>query len=220
MILKKYKNIIFTILFIIFTIYIIYWATEEEKYEEPKEQIKEIVKKEEDTKEEKTEEIKVIIDIKGEVVNPGVYELTTQNNVNDAINMAGGLTKKSDTSNINLSKKLSDEMVIIVYSKEQIKKMKEKDEIVCEPCNNACIKEDDEKSKLDNNENSKTNSKININTATKEELLLLNGIGEAKAEAIIEYRTKNGNFTNVEDIKNVSGIGDAAFEKIKDQITL
>ena len=98
--------------------------------------------------------------------------------------------------------------------------MKEKDEIVCEPCNNACIKEDDEKSKLDNNENSKTNSKININTATKEELLLLNGIGEAKAEAIIEYRTKNGNFTNVEDIKNVSGIGDAAFEKIKDQITL
>ena len=103
MILKKYKNIIFTILFIIFTIYIIYWATEEEKYEEPKEQIKEIVKKEEDTKEEKTEEIKVIIDIKGEVVNPGVYELTTQNNVNDAINMAGGLTKKSDTSNINLS---------------------------------------------------------------------------------------------------------------------
>ncbi len=220
--LKKHKNIIFTILFIIFTFYIIYWATSDEPPKEPKEEIHEITKKEDKKidNEEQEKENKVIVDIKGEVVNPGVYELTNQNNVNDAINMAGGLTQKSDTSNINLSKKLTDEMVIIVYSKAEIKKIKESKEKTCEPCNNACIRENDEKSKLNNSEEEKTSSKININTANKEELLLLNGIGETKADAIIEYRTKNGGFANIEDIKNVSGIGEAAFEKIKDQITI
>ena len=62
--------------------------------------------------------------------------------------------------------------------------------------------------------------KVSINTASKEELMTLSGIGEAKAGAIIEYREKNGNFASIEDIKNVSGIGDAIFEKIKDNITI
>ena len=221
--LKKYKRIFFITLFILFTLYVIYWVVTDEDYEEPKE-IKEIKKEElkEKNKEENQEKNikKIIIDIKGEVTNPGVYELTETNNVNDAINMAGGLTQKSDTSNINLSKKLSDEMVIIVYSKDEIKKMKEDSKITCPPCNNACIDKKDEKSKLIESDTKQENVKININTATKEELLLLNGIGESKAEAIIEYRNKNGQFLNIEEIKNVSGIGESAYEKIKDQITI
>lgn len=220
--LKRYKNIIFITLFITFTIYVIYWVVNDESYEEPKEEIKEISEKEKnETKDtEGKEGDKVIVDIKGEIVNPGVYELTNLNNVNDVINKAGGLTKNSDTSNINLSKKLTDEMVIIVYSKEEIKNMKEESKLVCPPCNNACISEKDEKSKLEVSGENEVTTKININTATKEELLVLNGIGETKAEAIIEYRTKNGNFDKIEDIKNVSGIGEAAFEKIKNQITV
>ena len=220
MFIKKYKSIILKIAFIIFTVGIVIWTVYDENYEKakPKETI---IKKEEKTNEKKEKvetENKVIIDIKGEIVNPGVYELNDKNNVNDAINMAGGLTKNSDTSNINLSKKLSDEMVIIVYSKKEIENFKKEKEITCPPCNNACINKSDEKAKIAE-EAKNQNEKININSATIEELLQLNGIGESKANAIIEYRTKNGDFKTIEDIKNVSGIGEAAFEKIKDQIT-
>ena len=132
--------------------------------------------------------------------------------------MAGGLRKDSDTSNINLSKKLTDEMVIIVYTKKEIQEEKNKNEIVCPPCNNACIKEEDEKAKIITDKTN--NTKININTATMEELQTLNGIGEAKAKAIIEYRNKNEKFKTIDEIKNVTGIGESAFEKIKDSITV
>lgn len=222
--ISKYKNIVLTLVFIIISLFVIGWSIKEEPEE------KEIVKKDNIIKDEKKESkqeenLKIKVDIKGEIVNPGVYELTNKNNVIDVINMAGGLTDKSDTSNINLSKKLEDEMVIIVYSKQEIINMKEKEKIICPPCNNACIKETDEKSKIDitenkNNEINEKNEKININTANNEDLQKLNGIGKAKADAIIDYRTKNGNFKQIEDIKNVQGIGDSAFEKIKDNITV
>ena len=222
--ISKYKNIVLTLVFIIISLFVIGWSIKEEPEE------KEIVKKDNIIKDEKKESkqeenLKIKVDIKGEIVNPGVYELTNKNNVIDVINMAGGLTDKSDTSNINLSKKLEDEMVIIVYSKQEIINMKEKEKIICPPCNNACIKETDEKSKIDitenkNNEINEKNEKININTANNEDLQKLNGIGKAKADAIIDYRTKNGNFKQIEDIKNEQGIGDSAFEKIKDNITV
>ncbi|MBR3229522.1 MAG: ComEA family DNA-binding protein [Bacilli bacterium] len=217
--IKKYKNKIIGLLFILFTTLIIGWSLEEPE-EQKKEENKVKIEKKQTKKE--TEEIKKIkIDIKGEINTPGVYELTEDNNVMDAINQAGGLTNKSDTSNINLSKKLKDEMVIIVYSKQEIINMKEKEKITCPPCNNACIEEKDEASKIDIKEETKEETgKININTADIEELQKLNGIGETKAQAIIEYRNKNGGFKDIEEIKNVQGIGEAAFEKIKDNITI
>lgn len=214
-ILKKHKSKIFIILFIIFTLFVmidVLNAEEEVKEETPKVE----VKKEE--KETEKEETKVLVDVKGEVITPGVYDLTDSNTVIDAINKAGGLTKKSDTSNINLSKKLEDEMVIIVYSKEEIRKMKTQTQ-TCPNYNNACIKESDEKSKLESDTTTQS-GKVNINTADVTALQTLNGIGEVKAKAIIEYREKNGNFEKIEDIKNVSGIGDSAYEKIKDNITV
>ena len=222
--LKKNKNKIITLVFILCTILIIIWSVSDEQStkeisEEKKLKTENKIK---EKKEEKTQnDKKVIVDIKGEINNPGVYELTDKNNVNDVINMAGGLTKNSDTSNINLSKKLIDEMVIIVYSKEEIRKSKIEKQQTCPTYNNACITSSDEKSKLVNTKDTtKENTKININTASKEELQSITGIGETKAEAIIEYRNKNGKFTKIEDIKNVSGIGEAAFEKIKNQITI
>ena len=208
--IKKYKNKIIGLLFILFTTLIIGWSLEEPE-EQKKEENKVKIEKKQTKKE--TEEIKKIkIDIKGEINTPGVYELTEDNNVMDAINQAGGLTNKSDTSNINLSKKLKDEMVIIVYSKQEIINMKEKEKITCPPCNNACIEEKDEASKIDIKEETKEETgKININTADIEELQKLNGIGETKAQAIIEYRNKNGGFKDIEEIKNV---------QIKDNITI
>ena len=221
--IKKYKNTIIGIIFIIFTILIIGWSIEEEpEKEEKKEKIVKIEKKEEN-KDEKKEIKKIKIDIKGEINTPGVYELTEENNVMDAINLAGGLTNKSDTSNINLSKKLTDEMVIIVYSKQDIINMKEQEKITCPPCNNACIEEKDETSKINITEKKETNEpkeKININNANIEELQTLTGIGQAKAQNIIDYRNKNGGFKDIEEIKNVQGIGEAAYEKIKDNITI
>lgn len=177
----------------------------------------------EDTLNQK-ENKKYMVDIKGEVQTPGIYELESSSRVIDVINEAGGLTENADTTVINLSKKISDEMVIIIYSKWQVehwKETKEQEKYLQEQCisqkeeqakNDACIDDTEE------NTNS-TPSIININTATKEELMTLTGIGESKAEAIISYREKTA-FTKIEDIKNVSGIGDSIYEDIKNNITV
>ena len=142
----------------------------------------------------------------------------------DAIELAGGLTNNADTSVINLSKKLTDEMVIIIYSKNQVKNFestKEKEKVVQDKCiqenenalkNDACIVE--EKTKDTNT----IQGKVNINTASLEELQTLPGVGESKAKSIIEYREKQ-KFKTIEDIKNVTGIGDSLFAKIKENIT-
>ena len=222
--LKKHKTKIFILIFICFTFYSVSSVVTVE--DEKETTSNETVTKKEETKKmpEEIKEEKVIVDVKGEVTTPGVYELLSTNTVMDAINMAGGLTKQSDTSNINLSKKLSDEMVIIIYNSSEIKEMKKAKEVVCPPCNNACIIEEDKTAELKDEkietENTQTTSKININIATTEELQALSGIGETKAQAIVDYRTQNGKFEAIEDLKNVSGIGDSTFEKIKENITV
>ena len=217
---QKYKTVIILsiIIFLLISLnlYMLYLLNSEEDEEEP------VVV----TKEEKTEEKLLKVDIKGEINSPGLYEVTTDSRVMDVIEKAGGLTDKADTSVINLSKKVKDEMVILVYSKTEVKKLKEKEEvkIVCPEVNDACANEDvlkplvEEETKT--NDNANTNTKISLNTATLEQLMTLTGIGESKAKAIIEYRDQNGKFEKVEDLKNVPGIGEAIFEKIKDQITI
>lgn len=164
---------------------------------------------------------KIKVDIKGSVKNAGVYELENDKRVIDAIEKAGGATKNADLSVTNLSKKLKDEMVIIVYSKDEVKNLinvkdeetvKNEDCIEKSPAPNSCIE--------DVSEESVVNQKISINSASYEELLTLNGIGQSRAQAIIEYRTKNNGFKQLEEIMNIDGIGQALFDKIKDDITL
>ena len=185
-------------------------------------------------KEEKNEYNTLFVDVKGSVNNPGVYEMDGGKRVIDAINLAGGLTENADTINLNLSKKLSDEMYIVVYSKEEIysynkNSKQDNEEITCasQECvcpdvkNDACINtQGNVKNDNTKEDNQTSKEKVSINKASKEELMNLSGIGETKAEAIISYRNENGNFKNIEDIKNVSGIGEAVFEKIKDNITI
>jgi len=182
------------------------------------------------------------VEIKGAVKNPGVYEANSNNIINDIVKLAGGFTKKAYTKNINLSRKVSNELVIYVYTESEYKKSNTKTitktvtKVIQEKCEcstydignctdnkvSEIVSSDkdtvfENTSDLDSNTDSNL---VNINTATKNELMNLSGIGEAKAEDIIEYRTTSGNFKAIEEIKNVSGIGDALFNKIKDSITV
>lgn len=178
-------------------------------YEDEIENKEEIVEKKEIKIENKEEIQYIYIDIKGEVKKPNVYKVNLLDNrrVIDIINLAGGLTNKAYTKNINMSLKVFDEMVIIVNSieevtiKEEIKKEEEK-------INDTIIKEENNENKL-----------ININLDPIEELIKIPGISESKAKDIINYRNEN-KFNTIEDILNVNGIGEKTYEKLKDYITV
>lgn len=162
------------------------------------------------------------VDIKGYVNAPGIYELKKDSRVIDVINIAGGLKVDANTTVINLSKKIKDEMVIIIYSNNEVadfSKTKQEENNILDKCyqkddislvNDACIDKGE----------SLTNSLISINTATLEQLMTLSGIGESKALDIIKYRETNGGFKSIDELKNVGGIGDSLFDKIKENITL
>ncbi|MDO4593887.1 MAG: DUF655 domain-containing protein [Tissierellia bacterium] len=152
-------------------------------------------------KDDQTDDMKV--HITGQIKNPGVYEIEQSDRLIDLIDKAGGLTNKADDQKINLAMKLEDQMKIVIPSIDD-----SNDEI-----DEQYIINDKE----ENNENSK-NQKININTADIDQLQKLPNIGEKRAEAIIDYR-KDNKFENIEDIKNVSGIGDKYFDAMKDMIT-
>ena len=161
------------------------------------------------------------VDVKGAVKEPKVYILEEDATVEDAINMAGGVRDGGITSNINLSKRLKDEMVVYVFTQEEIDKKNLSNEVVCEVPKCECETIDvsgDTAIKKSNTEKSSNNGLVSINDASLEDLMTLDGIGNAKALAIIEYRNTNGPFKTIEEIKNVSGIGDALFEKIKNKI--
>ena len=175
----------------------------------------------------------VKVDIKGAVKNPGVYELSDNSIINDVIKKSGGLLKGASTKNINLSKKIENEMVIyIAYKNEfrevtckdnQTREIKEESENVSISSKSALVSNYnniDANNNLLDSESSNESILININSATKEELLKIPSIGSSKADLIIAYRLSKGKFNTIEDIKNVSGIGDNLFEKIKNYITV
>lgn len=216
--MKKIILILIGIAVVLSTVIFIIYKNNENSNEEVIDIFKEEIEEEaevpsNDEEQEDTKENKVVVDIKGMVANPGVYEVDNTFRVNDVITLAGGLTEGADTSLINLAKIVNDEMIIIVYSKEEILEKFKNEVCVCD-CpkikNDACVDVNIEEE----------NILVNINTASKEELMKVSGIGESKADAIIEYRQNSGNFSSIEDIKNVSGIGESLFEKIKDYITV
>ncbi len=161
------------------------------------------------------------VDVKGYVANPGLYQLPKGSRVMDALMAAGGVLENGDLTVLNLGKKIYDEMVIVVYSQEEVANFtqtKELEELRNEACqnqvetpNDACIEEDAA---------STTTTKVSINEATLEEFMSLPGIGESKAQEIIHYREEHGPFENIEEIQEVPGIGEALFAKIKDLIIL
>ncbi len=150
------------------------------------------------------------VEVKGEVLNPDVYVLKKGSTIKELIDKAGGVKEGVDTYTINMTKVLDDGDVVVMYKDEKLEGLNYKvNEIVNDKSTDEYITNEIWES-----------SKISINSATKEELMSLPSIGEAKANAIIEYRQKNGLFKKIEDIKNVKGIGNALYEKIKDYINI
>lgn len=160
---------------------------------------------------------KVYVDIKGSVKKPGVYQVPADSIVWDAINLSGGFTKNAYTKNINLSQKVKDEMVIYVFSKSEMSKMNNtvKTDTAC----TTNVINYDNCITTEKNATETSTSLVNINTASKEELMNVSGIGASKADSIIAYRIKTP-FSKIEDIMNVSGIGESLFDKIKKYITV
>lgn len=152
--------------------------------------------------EEASSEIeKIYVHIEGCVHNPGVMEVLQGTRIYELIELAGGETEEADLSKVNLASVVKDEQKIVVPAKIIYEEETNKSN------SNVKINSSNSKSML-----------VNLNTATKEELETLNGIGSSMAKRIIEYRETNGYFMSVEDIMNVSGIGEGKFEKIKDNI--
>ena len=178
----------------------------------------------------KKDEPVIRVDIKGAVVSPGVYEMKESSRVNDVIYQAGGVLENADLSRINLSNHVVDEMVIIIYTKEQIEAFNESQtkieyvyvepECTCpDTVNDACVSSKEENTSGGTSKEEMIQGKISINTATQEELESLPGIGASKAKAILEYREQKP-FESIEELKQIKGIGDSLFEQIQDKITI
>ena len=147
------------------------------------------------------------VDIKGEVLRPGVYEFSCESRMQEVIKKAGGFTEEADETKINLAQKISDQMQMIVpnlHSKQE----------------GGVTEGNSEKGNSSNStpSNSKQGT-VNINTATLEELQTIKGIGKKKAEAILQYRKEHGAFRTKEDLLQVKGIGKKALEAIESQVT-
>lgn len=155
--------------------------------------------------EEKINEEEIIVHITGAVSNPGIVKTKEGARIADIIELAGGELESADTSEINLAYKVQDGEKIYIPTKGENKE--NLIYITTEAGNNPISKSDD-------------NKKVNINTASQEELDTLQGIGPSTATKIIEYREKNGKFKTIEEIKNVTGIGDSKFEAIKENISV
>ena len=147
------------------------------------------------------------VDIKGEVLRPGVYEFSCENRIQEVIKKAGGFTEEADETKINLAQKISDQMQIIVpnlHFKQE----------------GGVTEENSEKGSSSNTDPSHSKQgTVNINAATLEELQTLKGIGKKKAEAILQYRKEHGAFRTKEDLLQVKGIGKKALEAIESQVT-
>ncbi len=147
----------------------------------------------------------------GAVVQEGVYMLPEGSRLTEGIMAAGGFTEEADTSFHNLAACLQDGQKIYVPTKEEVKDMSVEERLTY-----GTLPETD----APGQQGTGTSKKVNLNTADVSELMTLSGVGQSKAESIIQYRTKVGSFSGIEELKNVTGIGDAMFERIKEYITV
>ena len=165
---------------------------------------------------------KIVINVVGEVNNPGVVTLDEGARIIDAINAAGGKTEKADISEINLAYVLEDGIRLYIPSFSEMKEKKlenstnSKDIISSDTGVSNIVMEEVNVEKKNTNEI----KKININKASKDELKQLSGVGDSVAQAIIDYRQKNGKFNSIEDIKKVPGIGESKFHNIEKMISV
>lgn len=166
-------------------------------------------KKEQEQANNESKSTKIYVDISGAVKQPGVYQLPEGSRLFDLLKQAGGLTEDAAIQTVNQAMIIQDQQKIIILTQNQAQS------IDTENINNNGHLEEksDEKS-------SKEAGKININQADLTQLQQLSGIGEKKAQAIIDYRNENGSFKTIEDLAKVTGIGEKTVEKLRDSITI
>ena len=161
-------------------------------------EVKEDTSQDAETEDTEEKQETIYVHVCGEVVNPGVYRLHTGSRINEALEAAGGLSDEASAEALNQAEQIEDGQQIYVPSRE------EKEQQILE--NQSADPEED--------------GKVNLNTASKEQLKTLNGIGEAKATAIIQYREEHGGFQKIEELMEVEGIKEGTFQKIMDQIKI
>lgn len=196
--LEIYKVKLITMLVILLLSIYFYVSSEKKEINITKDDpplVSEEIELEQEVAEEK-EEVTMMVDVKGAVMDPGVYHADLGERVIDLIKKAGGFTTEANQDQVNLSQHIEDEMVIFVPK----------------------IGEEGEPAQFQK-ENQDSN-KVNINKASESELQTLPGIGPSKAMAIIEYRETNGGFKTIADLKEISGIGEKTFEKLEAYISV
>lgn len=188
---------------------ILFWADQEDEVNSEKMEVyaptktKDAMKKEGSTiddKEKMTQE-QVVVDVKGAVERPGIYTMTAPVRIYQVIQQAGGVVPDGDTSSLNLAEQVVDGSVLYVPRKGETPPDMATTSIGSQTPSNKT-----------------SSSKININTATAEELDKLNGLGPSKANAIVEYRKEHGKFQKIEDLTQVPGIGEKTIEQFRDQV--
>ncbi|WEG14209.1 helix-hairpin-helix domain-containing protein [Pullulanibacillus sp. KACC 23026] len=168
--------------------------------------------KETTEKEETPKTVTIMIDVKGAVVHPGVYTISNTSRVVDAIDIAGGLQKDADSAKLNLAEHLADEMVIYVPKKGE--------ELPDEFSSGTVSPSASSPTANTTSSSSTTSTLVHLNSATEADIETIPGIGPAKAKAILDYREQNGPFKTIEDLGNVSGIGDKTIERLKPYLDL
>ena len=202
-IIKQKKNLLIVIIIIvIIIIYLVLTRYTEDENDDIQNNILDIS---ENMTEETEENNFIIVHITGAVNKPGIVKLQEGGRIEDAIEAVGGLTEDSDISDVNLAYILEDGIKIRIPTIDDEK-------------TGNYITEDSGQGVILSEDSLSENSMVNINKADETELQTLSGIGPSLASKIVEYRTKHGKFSKIEDIKNVTGIGDSKFESIKDSI--
>jgi competence protein ComEA len=194
---KNYKTIGILVLLISLGLYMVFLYFTGGEKELKKNDNESIFVEDENKKEVIVEDNKIVVEIKGEIMNPNIYWLKEESIIEDLLTEAGGLKAEADMSKINRAEKLKNHQSIIIPNKNAVKEV-------------ASTSQTDEK----------ISSIININTASEAELDTLPGIGPSRAKDIISYREEKGGFNSIEDIKNIKGIGEVSFEKLKDKISI
>jgi len=205
-----YEHKVYVIITVIIAFVAIFYFLEESKssVSDVENIVPQEIKEEKDipqAQEEIQEPEMIMVDVKGQVTMPGVYSSSQGERVIDVIHRAGGLTENADESQVNFAEHVQDAMVIYIPAKGE--------EGVTVPAGTTV-------NPSNTGGTSGNQAKINLNKADETQLQNLPGIGPSKAAAIIEYRETSGLFKNVEDLKDISGIGDKTFEKLKDLITV
>lgn len=162
-------------------------------------------KNKESENQENVDNGKIVVDIKGAVKNPKEYELKEGSRIRDLIEIAGGLTAEADEEKIYFSKILEDEQCIKIYK-------------IGEEVLDSEIEAQGQQEKGTGTVDSK--GMININKATVEELMTIPGIGQTKAQSIVDYRNENGKFKSVDELTNITGIGVKTLEKLRDKVDI